>query len=194
MDTDQIDVLSRHPVPRHRLTVADYHRLGEAGILDEDDRVELIRGELIEMTPIGSRHAESLRRLHRALAAVVGDRAVIAVQDPLGLVDSEPQPDLMLLSPLPGGYWECHPGPEDVLLVVEVADTTARYDREIKVPLYAEVGVREAWLIDLVAGCVQVHREPSAHGYRSIIVLRAGDTVAPAAFPEAVVEVAPLLG
>ena len=178
----------------HRFSVDEYHRLAEAGVLDEDDRVELIRGELIEMTPIGSRHAESLRRLHRALASMLSDRAVISVQDPLRLSDSEPQPDLMLLAPRPGGYWDAHPGVADVFLVVEVADTTARTDREIKLPLYAEAGVAEAWLLDLVSGCLEVHRDPRPHGYRSITVARAGDTVIPAAFPEAAVEVAPLLG
>ena len=178
----------------HRFSVDDYHRLVEAAVLDEDDRVELIRGELIEMAPIGSRHAESLRQLHRALASVVGDRAVVAVQDPLRLADSEPQPDLMLVSPRSGGYWDAHPGVADVLLVVEVADTTAGTDREIKLPLYAAAGVPEAWLVDLVAGCLEVHRGPRLEGYRSITVARAGDIVSPAAFPEAKVEVSPLLG
>lgn len=178
----------------HRFSVDDYHRLAEAAVLDEDDRVELIRGELIEMAPIGSRHAESLRRLHRALASVVGDKALVAVQDPLRLVDSEPQPDLLLLSPRPSGYWDAHPGVGDVLLVVEVADTSARTDREIKLPLYAEAGIAEAWLVDLVAGCLEIHRDPRLQGYRSITVARAGDTISPAALPEATVEVGPLLG
>jgi Uma2 family endonuclease len=180
-------------IKAHRFSVDEYHRLAEAAVLDEDDRVELIRGELIELTPIGSCHAESLRRLHRALASTVNDRAVVAVQDPLCLFDSEPQPDLMLLSPRPGGYWDAHPGAGDVLLVVEVVDTTARTDREVKLPLYAEAAVAEAWLVDLVAGCLEVRRDARPHGYRSITVARAGDTVSPAAFPEAKVEVAPLL-
>lgn len=124
---------------------------------------------------------------------MVGDRAVVAVHDPLRLVESEPQPDLMLLSPRPGGYWDSHPGPRDVLLVVEVADTSARNDREVKLPLYAEAGVPEAWLVDLVAGRLEVHREPRPDGYHSIVLVRAGDTVAPAAFPEAAVEAGTLL-
>ncbi|MGH9063130.1 MAG: Uma2 family endonuclease [Acidimicrobiales bacterium] len=180
---------------RHRFSVEDYHRLAEAGVLGEDDRVELIRGELIEMSPIGSRHAESLRRLSRALAGAVGaDRAALAIQDPLRLPGSEPQPDLMLLAPRPSGYWDAHPGPRDVLLLVEVADTTVRYDREVKLPLYAEAGVPEAWLVDMVAGRVEVHREPRPDGYRTVTLARGGDRVAPAAFPDAKVEVAPLLG
>ncbi|PZS23451.1 MAG: Uma2 family endonuclease [Acidimicrobiales bacterium] len=179
---------------RHRFSVEDYYQLARAGVLREDDRVELIRGELLVMSPIGSRHAESLRRLSRALTVGVGDRAMVAVQDPLRMPDSEPQPDLMLLSPRPGGDWETHPRPADVLMLVEVADTTVAYDREVKLPLYAEAGIPEAWLVDLVAARLEMHRGPGPDGYRQITHTRAGDTVAPTAFQDVMVEVGSLLG
>jgi Uma2 family endonuclease len=181
------------PTEHHRFSLEDYHRLAEAGVLREDDRVELIRGELIEMNPIGSRHAESLRELAAALASALGDRARIAVQDPMVLEDSEPQPDLMVLRRRPGGYWLAHPGPADVLLVVEVADSSASYDRGVKLPLYAAAGVPEAWLVDLALGRLELHRSPTSNGYRDVTLAVPGDRLAPGAFPDALVEVATLL-
>ncbi len=175
-------------VRRHRWTVADYHRLAEAGILGEDDRVELIEGELYEMAPIGSRHAGAVSYLNRILQQAAGNRGIVSPQNPIRLGErSEPQPDLALLRPRADWYRKDHPGPDDVLLVVEVADATAAWDREVKLPLYARHGIPEAWLVDLEAGRLEIHREPGPEGYRRIqrLPLAEARAVRPAALPEA---------
>ena len=129
---------------RHRLTVQQYHHMGEAGILRQDARVELIQGELIDMTPIGSKHAGKVNRLQALLARALQDRAIITVRNPLILgTESEPQPDVMVLRSREDYYESSHPRPQDVLLLIEVADTSDRYDREVKLPLYARHGIPE---------------------------------------------------
>lgn len=185
-----------HPelMRRHRLTVDQFHRMGEAGVIGPEVRVELVEGEVVEMAPIGTRHAAVVKRLLGMLAGVIAGRAVLSVQDPLRLDDhSEPQPDLMLLAPREDFYASAHPGPADVLLLVEVCDTTSRYDREVKVPLYARHGVAEVWLIDLDERLVHVLREPRDGRYTQITVSATPGVVAPAALPEAAVDLAPLL-
>src|SRR5712691_7513791 len=166
--------VSLHPEPvvvRHRLlTVDDYHKMAEAGILGEDDRVELIDGELIEMAPIGSNHAGEVMSLNMLLSAAVAGRAIISPQNPVRLsVHSEPQPDLTVLRFRDDFYRTSHPQPEDVLLLIEVADTTIRYDREIKIPLYARAGIPEVWLIDLQQERVEIYLQPSSDGYRQLL-------------------------
>lgn len=152
---------------RHRYTVDDYHRMGEAGILRADQRVELIEGEIIDMTPIGSRHAAVVDRLTQLLGTTAGNQAIVRVQNPIALDDlSEPQPDLSLLRPRDDFYAAAHPRPVDVLLVVDVADTSLAFDRDVKIPLYARHGIPEAWLIDLEARRLTVYSEPTANGYR----------------------------
>ncbi|GIX47743.1 MAG: hypothetical protein KatS3mg131_1954 [Candidatus Tectimicrobiota bacterium] len=182
-------------LPKRRFTVAEYHKMAEAGILGEDDRVELIEGELVAMSPIGSRHATCVRRLNALLSRGAGERAIVDVQNPVRLGEhSEPQPDLALLKPRADFYAAEHPGPEDLLLVVEVAETSAEYDREVKVPLYARFGVPEVWLVDLAGECVEVYRHPSPQGYQVVQTLRRGDTVAPLLLPELSLAVDALLG
>ena len=151
---------------RHRLTVAQYHRMGETGVLPPDARVELIEGEVVDMAPIGTRHGGTVKWLNHTLNQAVGQRAIVAVQDPLRLGDrSEPQPDLMLLKPRADSYRTAHPTAADVLLLIEVSDTTARYDCEIKLALYARHGVAEVWIVDLDHGQLSVHRHPADGGY-----------------------------
>ena len=124
--------------------------MGQAGILGEDDRLELLEGEIVEMAPIGSRHQSVVDRLTRLFSNRVGDAAVVRVQGPVRLGDdSEPQPDLLLLRRRADFYATAHPGPEDVLLLVEVPDTSTEYDREVKLPLYARHGIAEVWLVGL---------------------------------------------
>jgi len=172
-------------IVRHKFTVDDYHRMVQAGILSEDDRVELIEGEIVTMSPIGSRHAACVKRLLRLFIRGVGDRAIVAAQDPIRLGEhSEPQPDLSLLKPREDFYASEHPGPEDVLLLLEVAETSAEYDRKVKIPLYARFGIKEVWLIDLEAETVEVYREPSWEGYQERKVLGRGEVISPTAFPE----------
>ena len=147
-------------------TVEEYHRMGEVGILGEDDRVELIEGEIVQMSPIGSRHAACVDRLLQNLMDKVKGRAIVRVQSPIRLGDrSEPQPDLVLLRPREDFYASGHPGPGDVLLVIEVAESSAEYDREVKVPLYARYGIVEVWLVDLERNRVEVYREPKEGRY-----------------------------
>jgi len=150
---------------RHRYTVEDYERMGAAGILGEDDRVELIEGEIIDMPPIGSPHGGSVNRIAQKLTLAVGDRAIVAVQNPIRLDDfSEPQPDIALLKPREDFYAARHPTPDDVLMLIEVAETSIRYDRDKKLPLYARAGIPEVWLVDIKAGRITRYRDPSDTG------------------------------
>lgn len=137
---------------RRLFTVDEYHAMARAGVFGEDDRLELIEGEIVEVAAIGSRHAACVKRLIRLLVEKVADRAVIGAQDPVRLSDlSEPEPDVSVLRPREDFYESAHPGPEDVLLIVEVADSSIGIDRHVKVPLYARAGVPEVWLVDLSA-------------------------------------------
>jgi Uma2 family endonuclease len=151
---------------RHRITADDYHRLGAAGVLAPDARVELIDGEVIDLAPIGSRHWSVVNRLHRIIERAVGDGAVVSSQSSVRLgLDSEPQPDLALFKPRDDFYASALPTADDTLLIVEVADTTARYDREIKLPLYARHGIGEVWIVDLEANLLRTYREPAGECY-----------------------------
>lgn len=183
-----VRLLKRH------FTVEEYHRMAQAGILSEDDRVELVEGEIVEMVPIGSRHAACVGRL-TALFSAVQTGGIVWVQNPIRLGEhSEPQPDLTLLRPRGDFYASGHPGPQDVLLVVEVAETSADADREVKVPLYARAGIAEVWLVDLEQDVVDVFRDPSQEGYRTISQHRRGDSLAPAALPGIRLDVREILG
>lgn len=166
-------LLPRNPwVPRRPITVAEYHRMGEVGILTEDDRVELIEGELIAMSPVGSGHAGTANTLTRALVMAVGDRGVVAVGNPVQLDDlTEPQPDFTVLKPKPDDYRSGTPRPADVLLVVEIADSSLAYDRTIKRALYARHGIPEVWIVNLRAGEVEVCRAPAGDAYASVSVV-----------------------
>ena len=169
MDDGGSTLLARYPaVPRRLLTVEDYHRMGEAGILSRDDRVELIEGELVEMAPIGSEHAASVGMLNRLLVLAVGGRAVVFPQNPVRLdVHNEPQPDFTVLKPRPDGYRSALPTPEDVLLVVEVAASSLAYDRGLKLALYARHGIPELWIVNVAAQEIEIFRKPAGDHYAS---------------------------
>ena len=180
---------------RHRFTLDEYHRMAEAGILTEDDRVELIRGEIVQMTPIGSRHASCVARLSDVLLGSLRGRAVLWPQNPLTIPpDSEPQPDVILLRYRDDFYRHALPGPEDVALLIEVADRSLRYDRRLKAPLYAEAGVQEYWIVDLEADAVEVHRSLSDGRFRSVERLGLAATLSPLAFPDVQITAASILG
>ncbi|RME47171.1 MAG: Uma2 family endonuclease [Chloroflexi bacterium] len=182
-------------VERRLFTVDEYHQMAEAGIFTEDDRVELIEGEIVEMAPIGSRHAACVDRLNRLFSNRIGERAIARVQSPVRLSEfSEPEPDLALLRPRPDFYAQAHPQPEDVLLVVEVAETSVTSDRDVKVPLYARAGIPEVWLVDLAEETVEVYREPLPRGYAKIRRVWRGDELAPHAFPDRVFTADEILG
>ncbi len=181
-------------LPRRRFTVDEYHKMAVAGILGEDDRVELIEGEITEMTPIGRLHAATVNRLNKLFVNTFGDDAVVGVQNPIVLDEhSEPQPDIALLRPRADFYASGLPTPEDVVLLVEVTYSSADPDRRVKVPLYAGKGIAEVWLVDLEQETMTVYRDPVAGGYRTARVFRRGEGVAPAAFPHRSLAVADIL-
>jgi Uma2 family endonuclease len=160
------DPVSLH---RHRFSVADYYRLGEAGLLDPEKKTELIDGEVIEVAPMNSRHAGTVGRLAREVQFAVGRRALVLSQTPLALsARAEPQPDVMLLKARSDQYVKSHPTAADVLLLIEVAASSARFDREIKLPLYARSGVSHVWIVDLDAGLFRMFRSPAKGQYLDI--------------------------
>ncbi len=181
---------------RRRFSVYEYHRMGETGILAEDERIELLAGDIVVREPIGTQHAGTVNRLTYLWTSRLGRRAVVQVQNPIELAreDSEPQPDLTLLHPRDDFYTTAHPTADDVLLAIEVADTSLRLDRRVKIPLYARAGIREMWLVDLTTERIEVYREPSAEGYRDVQILARGQSVTPIAFADLTVTVEDLLG
>ncbi len=185
MSTELTDVLQRHAaVPRHRLTRDDYHRLGAAGILGEADRVELLDGQLVDMSPIGPRHALVVDALGQLLVIAVAGRAWVRVQNPIALDPrSEPEPDIALIRQPWQGYPDAHPQPPDIFLVVEVADTSLPIDRGAKLELYARAGVREVWIVDLTEDAVFVHRKPRGEGYEHVSRLAPPDVLDIEALP-----------
>jgi Uma2 family endonuclease len=176
---------------RHKLSVEDYHKLGEVGILSVDSRVELIEGELIDMAPIGGRHMGLVNRLTRLLVPAVGDLGVVSIQNPVTLPpDSELQPDVAILKPGADTAASTVPRPDDVLLLIEVADTTLAYDRNTKLRLYAKAGVTEAWIVNVQSKCVEVYRQPTASGYLRKLEIRIGDSISPLDLPTVELRVA----
>lgn len=162
----------QEPPHRHAYSVDDYYRMAETGILRSGDRVELIEGEIIDMAPIGSQHAAAVKRIARTFHQAVGNHAVISVQDPIRLDRySEPQPDIALLRLRDDFYADVHPMPADVFLVVEVAASTLDYDRNTKLPLYAQHGIPEVWLVDLGNRQFSIYRTPLAGSFASTQVL-----------------------
>jgi Uma2 family endonuclease len=171
-------------IPRHRLTVDEYYRMAELGILGPDARVELIEGEIIDMTPQGSRHADIVATVNRRIVLAVGDSAVVRCQLPLRLSNrSEREPDFAIVKARGKHYASAHPTATDVLLPIEVAHSSVRYDRYIKIPLYARHGVAEVWLIDIEAGRVHLFRTPRDGNYTDVSSLDRPDALSPAAFP-----------
>ncbi len=154
--------------------------MARAGILTEDDRVELIEGEIVHRSPIGSRHAACVNRLTRLFTQRLKDKAIVRVQNPIHLDEhSEPQPDATLLRPDPTFYAAGHPRPEDILLVIEVGESSGEFDRQTKIPLYARAGVAEVWLVDLSAQAIDVHLDPAPEGYRSVRRASCGSPLSP---------------
>jgi Uma2 family endonuclease len=178
---------------RHRLTIEAYHRMGEAGILPSGARVELIDGELIDMPPIGSRHAGTVNHVDRILQRAVGDRAVVQIQNPIVLgMHSELLPDLALVRPRQDFYKSSHPRAEDVLLIIEVAESSLRYDTEIKVPLYAHHDVPEVWIVDLERECLTRYLEPTGGEYQRSNTLELMEPVSPTALRDVRVDLSGL--
>ena len=181
---------------RYRFTVDEYERMAEVGVLTQCDRVELLDGEIVEMTPIGNRHASVVARVSSVFSKRLGDRVIVWAQNPVQLrvVRSMPQPDVALVRPRTDFYAAGKPGPDDVLLLIEIMDTSAETDRRVKLPLYARAGITETWLLDLTTDRVEVFRRPTSAGYGEVMTLERNTRLSPHAFPDLVLTVDDLLG
>lgn len=170
----------------HRFDIETYHRLIADGILQEDDRVELIEGRIVDMTPIWSRHSAVVKRLNNLLTWKVQGRAIVGVQDPIKLIQeqSEPEPDITLLKYREDFYSSELPKGEDVLLIIEVADTSLDHDRETKIPLYSQAMIQEVWLVNLLENCLEIYSSPSFAGYQLRRIARQDQAVSPANFSD----------
>jgi Uma2 family endonuclease len=181
--------------PRHLFTTDEYFRMVESGILSKDDRVELIEGEIVEMPPIGSYHAGIVNRFVKLFKAVVDSEAILAFQNPVQLkVDSAPQPDVAVLRLRDDYYTTSHPTGEDVLLLIEIADSSLVFDQRVKAPLYSDARVHELWIVNLATSTVEVHKEPSEAGYLVNAIARRGESLSPSALPNIVISVDEILG
>jgi Uma2 family endonuclease len=182
------------PIARHRFTVDEYHRMGAAGVFHEDDRVELLDGEIVEMSPIGAPHVACVIRLTALLSRLAGTAALVSVQNPVTLERrSEPQPDVVLLprrADLSGAWLPDH---ADTLVVIEVADTSVEYDRN-KLRLYADAGIPEVWLVNLPEDHIEVYRSPRPGSYGTTRVARRGETLTPLQAPAVTLRVEDILG
>ena len=178
---------------KRRFDVDAYYKLAEAGILPNPHRVELIDGEIIDLNAIGSPHAAITTRLTRQFIRAVGDLAIISVQNPLRLDSyNEPEPDLLVLRPRADDYQANHPGAADVLLLIEVSETSLAYDRGRKLALYAKFGVPEVWIVDLAGAALEIYRQPKEGGY-SLTERRTGGSLTPDLVPSVAIDVAALL-
>jgi len=180
--------------PSHRrFTVNDYHRMTEVGILTEDDRVELIDGEIVEMTPVGGRHVACVGRLTRLLIQRLGEDVVVNIQSPVQLGEcEEPEPDAVVVRARK--YGDDLPGARDVLLLIEVSDTSLSYDRARKLPLYARAGIPESWLVDLQGEAIERHTNPVGGAYRVTMRVGRGEEIASQAVPGLVLRADEVLG
>ncbi len=180
---------------RRLITVDEYHRMAEAGILGPHERVELLRGEIVTVAPMGDRHRGAINRLTRLFSASFSDVAYVQVQCPIIVSgDSEPEPDLALLRMNEAAIGERHVDPQDVFAAIEVADSSRRSDYGVKVPLYAETGIPETWIVDLVAREIVMYRDLLAGAYGQRRVARAGDAISFRVFPGISLDAALILG
>lgn len=181
---------------RRRFTIEEYHRMGEVGVFREKERLELIEGEIIEMSPIGRVHAGTVDRIANVFCWRLGQRGIVRVQNPVTFTPlvSEPQPDVTVLLPRPDFYTGGHPEADNILLVVEVMDSSVAYDRGVKLRLYARAGVAEVWLANVNTQRIEVHRRPGPEGYGESRVFQPEESIAIQAFPDAIFPVRELLG
>jgi len=185
----------RAEVTRKLFTTDEYYRMAEVGILTPDDRVELIEGEIIRMSPIGLRHAACVNRVNELFMLSFHGRVTVTVQNPAHLNQyNEPQPDLLLLKHREDYYASKHPSPEDTLLLLEVSDTTLGFDLNVKLPIYAATGIPEVWIADPQKNVVRVFRNPEAGQYKTVLTFSAGDALSVLAFPDVVFKGSDLIG
>jgi len=183
-------LLTPHP---KKFTTETYHKMSELGLFPEGDRLELIKGEIIEMSPVGWKHASCVKRLNHLFMKKMGDQVIVGVQDPIQLDNnSEPQPDLVLLKPRSDFYGNEHPQPKDILLLIEVSDSSLEYDRTVKIPLYAENKISEVWLVDLNESCLEIYRKPYQNYYQNIQKLSVINSIILSNFPEFEIKISDL--
>ena len=176
------------------LSVHDYHRMVEARVLAPDERVELISGQLYKMAAKGTAHSAAVTRIERVLKARLSDRVLLRFQDPIQLDDySEPEPDIAVVKVNPLDYEEHHPTPSEVYLLIEVADTTLKRDRELKAPAYAQSGIQDYWILDVNQRQLYVFRSPTATGYANEFVLSESDVISPLTFLDCQIAVVEML-
>ncbi len=176
-----------------KFSVDDYYRMADVGILSPDERVELLCGEVIEMSPTAIRHAACVDKLTTLFAVGTNGRAHVRIQGPVRIDNMNlPEPDVALLKLRPDEYTTGHPKPDDVLLIIEVADTSIETDRKVKLPIYAAAAIPEVWIVDLAASAIEVYRSPRAHTFTECSVLKAGASISPLAFPDMEIPVAAL--
>jgi Uma2 family endonuclease len=182
-------------VKRYRFSRDEYHRMAQTGILKPDVDVELIDGEIVEMNPIGRRHIGTVDRLADIFVPSVRGHAIVRIQSPIALGEyGEPEPDLVLLRYRADFYTESDETPEDMLLVIEVAETSERYDRRTKGPLYARFGIPELWIVDLTRSRITRYLDPTSEGYTTTRIYRRGESLSPLAFPDLLIPVVDVLG
>ncbi len=185
-----------HPaIAPHRWTIDEYYRMAETGILKPDARVELIEGVIVDMSPIGDRHLATVARLDDLCHQRFGQSVIVFTQSPVRLGHRlEPEPDVLVVRRRPDYYASGKPGPADVLLIIEVADSSLDYDRQVKAAMYAQAGILDYWIVNLVDDQVEVHREPTPEGYKTVEIARRGDTIQLVAFPAVTIAVTDILG
>jgi Uma2 family endonuclease len=177
----------------HRFSVDEYYRMAETGILHPDARVELLDGEIHDMSPIGPLHGGVLNRVVRLLSSLARGRWLVSAQNPVRLDNySEPLPDLLLLKPAPDDYTSHHPVPDDVFLLIEIADSSLIHDRKRKLPAYARASIPEVWIVNLTNRTIEVYSEPQFTNYGSIRILSAGDKAVLQAFSDVTVDISEL--
>lgn len=188
--------VERDELPRpFRFTVSDVLKMDAAGIFDDEQRIELIAGEIVVKPPIGPGHAGDVDILNAVLIRILADRAWIRAQHPLVLEEYHlPQPDIAVVRRRDDYYRNAHPTPADVFLVIEVADTTLRSDRQMKGPLYARAGIPEYWIVDVRRRQIEVYRDPAEDGYESLRTVRSADSLDLVALPGVTIAVSELLG
>ncbi|MGI8551972.1 MAG: Uma2 family endonuclease [Dehalococcoidia bacterium] len=192
---DLVEALTREAPARRRFTVDEYYRMADAGILREDERVELLDGEIVLMAAIRSRHARCVEFLAEWFIIRLVGQVIVRIQNPVRLDDgSEPEPDIALLRMRADRYGDVHPGPPDVLLLIEVADSSLGYDRDTKLPRYAKAGIPELWLVDLNGERVLMHRKPNGTRYEQVEAIERGEMLTVDGFPHISLPVNDLLG
>jgi Uma2 family endonuclease len=177
-----------------RLSVQDYHRMAESGILQPDERVELLEGQIIQMAAKGTAHSAAVSRIGKLFRNQLGDQVLLRFQDPVQLNDySEAEPDVAIVQPDPFGYEDHHPRPAEVFLLIEVSDSTLKFDREVKAPAYSRSGIQEYWVLDVNDRKLHVYRIPGATGYQSETILSEELSIPPLAFPACAIPIHQML-